>query len=577
MRVSASTQEANNIGLRVQVFPGTRVVVMGFNTDDTSNLLGFAIERYNPATDEKKMMQGYKIFPSTGTGIQKGSPVDSDKHPFQSFQWSDYGAKPETTYQYTITAIGGKPKNLVVLDKVAVTATTLSEQVNENMNIRHTAVFNSGVAGSQAFTNKFPTVTSLKGTTDPAVWDWLSRGLRERLKNFIGEAKNNSYSLYGAFYEFHNEEILKEFKNAVDDRSVDVQLVVSWKNNPKKNSQTGEIEDPYPREINSGALSAIGVPDPENCDWIIKRTANPSYLQHNKFLILLKNGNPLKVWTGSTNISDSGIFGQSNVGHTVNDPAIAKLFFDYWEQLKEDPERTDLKGWVEENNPLPDPDNLANGTYYIMSPRQDEAAMDVYARLLEKTKDAAFVTQAFTIHKKFVEVLGRDLDQMRFVLLDKFDSRFTSDYEKVDEDYDVELAVGSYLPKGAYQRWVKEKANDLGQHVRFMHLKVILIDPVGNEPVLLTGSANFSKASTVNNDENTLIIKGDTDIADIYLGELSRLFNHHYFRHISNLLNDADPNTDNKIALLGETAADWVTKYDKPGTIKYKKRHYFCP
>ena len=40
----------------------------------------------------------------------------------------------------------------------------------------------------------------------------------------------------------------------------------------------------------------------------------------------------------------------------------------------------------------------------------------------------------------------------------------------------------------------------------------------------------------MSNDENMLLIRGNTRVADIYLGEFMRLFNHFYFRSIVNKL-----------------------------------------
>ena len=40
----------------------------------------------------------------------------------------------------------------------------------------------------------------------------------------------------------------------------------------------------------------------------------------------------------------------------------------------------------------------------------------------------------------------------------------------------------------------------------------------------------MSDASTLNNDENMLVIRGSTRVADIYLGEYMRLWNHYAFR-----------------------------------------------
>ena len=45
---------------------------------------------------------------------------------------------------------------------------------------------------------------------------------------------------------------------------------------------------------------------------------------------------------------------------------------------------------------------------------------------------------------------------------------------------------------------------ELNQHVSYIHSKFLLIDPLGKDPIVVTGSANFSKASTNDNDENMI-------------------------------------------------------------------------
>jgi hypothetical protein len=73
-------------------------------------------------------------------------------------------------------------------------------------------------------------------------------------------------------------------------------------------------------------------------------------------------------------------------------------------------------------------------------------------------------------------------------------------------------------------------ALDPDVHVYWVHTKFMLVDPLGPRPVVVTGSANFSKASTDTNDENMLVIRGDKRIADIYFGEYLRLYTHYAFR-----------------------------------------------
>ena len=62
-----------------------------------------------------------------------------------------------------------------------------------------------------------------------------------------------------------------------------------------------------------------------------------------------------QVWTGSTNMSQGGIFGHSNVGHAVRDPAAADAYLAYWTELAADPTAHPLKTWVSTHSPLTPP------------------------------------------------------------------------------------------------------------------------------------------------------------------------------------------------------------------------------
>eukprot|EP01013_Petalomonas_cantuscygni_P031363 TRINITY_DN5755_c0_g1_i1.p1 TRINITY_DN5755_c0_g1~~TRINITY_DN5755_c0_g1_i1.p1 ORF type:complete len:1564 (+),score=73.96 TRINITY_DN5755_c0_g1_i1:233-4924(+) len=51
-----------------------------------------------------------------------------------------------------------------------------------------------------------------------------------------------------------------------------------------------------------------------------------------------------------------------------------------------------------------------------------------------------------------------------------------------------------------------EGPSGLGTHCQYMHAKVLIVDPFGRAPLVITGSNNISKNAFVNNDENTLVI-----------------------------------------------------------------------
>jgi len=95
----------------------------------------------------------------------------------------------------------------------------------------------------------------------------------------------------------------------------------------------------------------------------------------------------------------------------------------------------------------------------------------------------------------------------------------------------VVVAIGNRIVTNAFDRWLKEMAQVTDDvHVHWIHTKYMLVDPLGATPIVASGSANFSKASTDTNDENMLIIRGDKRIADIYFGEYIRLYTHYAFR-----------------------------------------------
>lgn len=66
-----------------------------------------------------------------------------------------------------------------------------------------------------------------------------------------------------------------------------------------------------------------------------------------------------------------------------------------------------------------------------------------------------------------------------------------------------------------------------------IHGKIILLDFDTDDPTVITGSANYSYSSSYHNDENALVIhgRGDTRVADIYLCELFRWYDHYRFRY----------------------------------------------
>jgi phosphatidylserine/phosphatidylglycerophosphate/cardiolipin synthase-like enzyme len=129
-------------------------------------------------------------------------------------------------------------------------------------------------------------------------------------------------------------------------------------------------------------------------------------------------------------------------------------------------------------------------------------------------------------------------------------------------------ASGSEL-RTTLGQWVVEtdtRKLGLNQHVAFIHCKFLLHDPLGADPIVVTGSANFSKASTNDNDENMVIVRGNRRVADIYFTEFNRLFNHYYFRSVAERSSPAE--TLRALQLAEDDG--WLEKYQS-GTLRSKR------
>jgi hypothetical protein len=117
--------------------------------------------------------------------------------------------------------------------------------------------------------------------------------------------------------------------------------------------------------------------------------------------------------------------------------------------------------------------------------------------------------------------------------------------------------------------------------VHFIHTKFMLIDPLGDDPIVITGSANFSPNSTSSNDENMLVIRGDPAVADVYLGEFMRSFVAFNFRGKVGVKggemapNPSAPAPDPDKPLRLDPTDGWTDDYYTAGHPKQKERLLF--
>ena len=243
---------------------------------------------------------------------------------------------------------------------------------------------------------------------------WLSRGLAESFFDFLNEATGPGWAVRGAFYEFTWAAGLEALR-AAHLRHADVDVVVHGRDT---DTTTGGNDDRTAENNRDCSQKAriLGL-----VRW--RQALNKGALQHNKFLVLLHDGSPVAVWTGSANLTEGGLYGHSNVAHVIRDPATAQAFVDYWDQLAADTTTPNCGC-----GPTPKirsrwPRSPRATHRYFRQDRRSRRCSTDYANLFDAAKSSAHITGAFGLNKVFVAKLGTNRQIPRTVLLDKAEQR----------------------------------------------------------------------------------------------------------------------------------------------------------
>jgi phosphatidylserine/phosphatidylglycerophosphate/cardiolipin synthase-like enzyme len=573
MRISEKNRDFS-----VKAIAGTHTVLLVLNCTETrrKGLKGFAFQReiVGAAGRGPNFLRSQKVFKSVVPDPKNAhDPADptkparfyTDKFPVQSFLWGDYAASPGTTYRFVIQPMYGAPAALTTdpNDAIKFEITTETEWGAGEI---HGVWFNRGAIASQKFAEEFGNhpPANINDPNDAEV-KWLSRGLLEACLGYINETKAGD-ALRVAAYEFTYPPVLDALK-ALIDKGIDVKIVYH-------DTITDKGED----GPNETAMKASGLPIN---DQKITFRRSKTKIPHNKFIVRLKSGKaPVEVWTGSTNFTPSGFLGQTNVGHRIADAETAKQYLAFWELVKTDPEIADARETLAALTPNPAEVIAPKSVARLFSPRTKAEMLGWYGRRMLDAANSVW----FTAKKR---------DQMRFVLLEKplppaQKKTLTADFNRVILSYGVPLGEIYEIKNGKVTS--RKKVAEFGldkwffaeEHFRpsndgfvfFVHTKFLLIDPLSDDPLVCSGSANFSAGSLLQNDENMLLIRGNTRVADIYMTEFDRIFRHFYFRDIANELAAAKTGDGAQAIFLDETDG-WTDSYFKPGTLKCNRRLMF--
>ncbi len=309
-------------------------------------------------------------------------------------------------------------------------------------------------------------------------------GLDDTLINYINRAK---YSIDFTMYSFNNQGIsnISEALNNAHNRGVQVRVVYD----NEASNQGIEALDP--------GIGAIA--DPVE--------GFPNYgIMHNKFIIFdAHSPDPLDpyVWTGGTNMTDGQVNTDLNDVIIVQDQSLARGYtLEFEEMFGSSTAQPD----VSEARFGPDKLDNTPEEYIINGMRVENyfsPSANVNNRITEliNTADHDLSILTMLITRTFIADAITD-SKARNVAVNVLTNSEGQNDDVVNES--LTLALGPHFT-----------FDNVSQGI--MHTKSMIIDQsaTDSDPVLLTGSHNWSSSADIRNDENTLVFH-DSTLANIY-------------------------------------------------------------
>lgn len=520
----------------------------------------------------------------------QGQPdFDSNTAPIQKFMWWDArleGVAPGQTLVYEVFPVTGQPNALVLLQDAGATLTiSLPEHRQHGIG----TWFNRAVMSSQAFSRQVAALRLASGRKPSAAQlkalrTWLANGMEHPVPDFTAASGD---SIVGAIYHLTDTlwvvPALKPAMSAKDIALVyDAKVEKDKQGNPKPNVSQDAIDE----------LTAVTF-----------KPRDKTNIMHNKFLVsgsklLLKTkGVATGLTCGSANYTTEGFTSQANLVHTFESPQLATLYLERFRLLSGNPTLGQTKkcsGWSQTTSVgdagvrvffSPEPGNPGDPSESIETIVQaiHAARSSVIFCLFTPTdkdlRDACFsVGDAGKMMFGLVNRVAREEPGLTPTASGKIPADQLAELEIYHRSKDAKDTIGAEffsannVPAGFVREmniFPGEKAPSYPPVI--IHHKFVVIDAETDSPVIYTGSANMSGNSVFKNDENLLEIKGSPRLAQIYLSEFLRLYEHYRARAKFIQWKQSGQAPSNAGFALRKDVS-WARSHFTPGTPEYKAR-----
>ena len=509
---------------------------------------GFSIHRLLKADASKPAVESYLQGFAGFVDGQKPDPNAPWKMPLQRYMWADYGVAPGNVVQYSIVPVCGSDKDHLSFNNAAASALTPPMTITGQESANISAYFNKGIVSAQwvardlAALGKNAKLADLIAKPGTPLRNALSGLLRPQLLALLDDVKKNNGEIYAALYELNDPELLARLE-ALGQKC---HLILA----------NGAFKPPANDENKAVRAQLHGKVD------LHDRLVSSGHFAHNKFVVACDSaGKPQRVLSGSTNWTVTGLCTQANNGIIVDNPDLGAFFINEWNLLKAagngypaslmqanstsksfTVDGGTITQWFAPTSAGQDLDfarQLINGAqqgilFLFFNPGafepDDKPEMwtllqnilvrhqdgtpnydpDLYIHGVVNQEIAGLTTEDPTKPAK----KSAALDPATASPVKLFDGGKTAP-QPVPYESMVPKAI-----KDAFHDWIAEVMNQ-GVHV---HSKVIVIDPFGKKPVVITGSHNLGHKASTANDDNMMIVVGNAPLAAAYAANIIAIF-----------------------------------------------------
>ena len=468
---------------------------------------------------------------------KSGDHRKSSDWPFQRMNWTDHAVDVGNELRYRVTAMidsgGGRPFLPGPASRWSGWA-KLSTGVGGGMS----CFFNRGLVLSQ-FVARYlrdhhltpaQFKAQLKGNVDPAFRAFLQGDLGVALFAVLQGGRKAGAALHAALYELDDDQL----EASMIALGTHLNLVLS-----NGSDKAGDGNAAARAHLNGGGIPTI--------DRLLKSRG----LGHNKFVVLSARGAPNAAWTGSTNWSTTGLCTQVNNALLIQDKAVAAHYRAQWDRLKQaSPPALTPAGFppaLIAANDVPKTFTVGSASVDVWFTRtSDGRDMAALRALIAGAKNAllflmftpgtnglhtlaaARAREAGMYVRGVVSTLGTQPGDTDKNFLDiglvSSDTRFRPDRYAVPQPQGIGTAFGAWIAEVTRSDFLAQ----IGHAI--VHSKVLLIDPLSDAPVVVTGSHNFSAPASEKNDENFVIVRGHKALAAAYATNIMSVYQHYRYR-----------------------------------------------